>query len=237
MSNSSRSHVVSPLSDQAYFTVRERILRGEFRLGAVLSRRKLAGEFGMSLLPISEALQRLENDGLIESRPRAGTRVRTPTPNEVQGRYVVREALEAKAAELCCERATFQERLELRRMAEHLDTLYARAAAGEPDTDFLYVIHEHHMNLHMRIAAYARCQELEDAIEKNHVLIYNWFFNVAAGRRALPHRFHQSLLEAVTGDSPVAADEAMRLHIRYGLEGILQAVEAHSATADWRLKR
>jgi DNA-binding GntR family transcriptional regulator len=46
-----------------------------------------------------------------------GTRVRTPTPEEVRGRYFVREALEAQSARLCCERATFQERIELRRMA------------------------------------------------------------------------------------------------------------------------
>src|SRR3974390_264125 len=113
-----------PLADQAYFMLRDRILGGAFPPGAVLSRRKLADEFGMSFLPISEALQRLESEGLLESRPRVGTRVRTPTPDEVRGRYVVREALEAQSARLCCERATFPERIELRRMAEHLDTLY-----------------------------------------------------------------------------------------------------------------
>jgi GntR family transcriptional regulator, rspAB operon transcriptional repressor len=235
VSHSSRLKV--PLSEQAYYMLRDRILGGAFPPGTVLSRRKLAEEFEMSFLPISEALQRLENEGLVESRPRVGTRVRTPTPEEVRGRYIVREALEAKSAELCCERAIFQERLELRRMAEHLDTLYARSAAGERDTDLLYVVHQHHMNLHMRIAEYARCPELKEAIEKNQVLIHNWFFDVTAERRVLPDRFHQILIEAVTGDNPMAADQAMRQHIRYGLEGILQAVERYSAADDWRLKR
>src|SRR5438105_3260353 len=105
-----------PLMEQAYFMIRERILRGSLPLGSVLSRRKLAEEFGMSFLPISEALQRLQTEGLVESRPRVGTRVRIPTPDEVRGRYVVREALEAESAKLCCTHATFQQRLELRRM-------------------------------------------------------------------------------------------------------------------------
>ncbi|MBM4027363.1 MAG: GntR family transcriptional regulator, partial [Planctomycetes bacterium] len=170
----------APLADQAYFTIRDHILSGTFPPGAVLSRRRLADKFGMSFLPISEALQRLESDGLVESRPRVGTRVRTPTPEEVRGRYVVREALEAQSARLCCERATFPERLELRRMAEQLDTLYSRSAAGERDADFLYVVHQQHMNLHLRIADHARCPELKEAIEKNHVLIYNWFYDVVA---------------------------------------------------------
>ena len=52
----------------------------------------------MSFLPVSEALLRLEIEGLLESRPRAGTRVRIPSPEDVQGHYVVREALEVQAA-------------------------------------------------------------------------------------------------------------------------------------------
>ena len=47
---------------------------------------------------MSEALLRLEFEGLLESRPRAGTRVRIPSPEDVKGHYVVREALEVQAA-------------------------------------------------------------------------------------------------------------------------------------------
>ena len=36
----------------------------------------------MSFLPVSEALLRLEFEGMLESRPRAGTRVRIPTREE-----------------------------------------------------------------------------------------------------------------------------------------------------------
>ena len=64
------------LNDRAYYMVREQILRGAFPPGTVLSRRRLASQFGMSFLPISEALQRFESEGLVESRPRVGTRVR-----------------------------------------------------------------------------------------------------------------------------------------------------------------
>lgn len=215
--------------------IRERILRGTFSLGAVLSRRKLAEEFGMSFLPISDALQRLENERLVESRPRVGTRVRTPTQEEVRGRYVVREALEAQSAKLCCENATFQERLELRRKAEQVDTLYLRAAGGQQDKDFLYLVNEHHVNLHMKIAEYARCRELKDAIEENHVLIYNWFYDVSAPR-SVPERFHQELIEVITGDDPKLADEAMREHVRWGLNSLLSMI-GPKADGDWRLRR
>src|SRR5678810_72941 len=87
----------SSLAAEAYEFVKRRILRGELPLGEVISRRKIAAELGMSFLPVSEALLRLEVEGLLESRPRAGTRVRIPSPQDVEGNYVVRQALETQA--------------------------------------------------------------------------------------------------------------------------------------------
>src|SRR5580692_1977270 len=101
------------LWNKAYYRIRERILRGEFSPGEALSARRLAEEFGMSLLPVSQAFKQLENDRLLESRPRAGTRVRIPQPEEIRGRCIVREALEAQSARLCSLNANMKERVEL----------------------------------------------------------------------------------------------------------------------------
>jgi DNA-binding GntR family transcriptional regulator len=89
------------LAAEAYNVVRQRIARGELVLGQPVSRRRLAAELGMSFLPVTEALLRLEFEGLLESRPRAGTRVRIPLPQDVEGNYIVRQALETQAAILC----------------------------------------------------------------------------------------------------------------------------------------
>jgi DNA-binding GntR family transcriptional regulator len=223
------------LSDQAYFRIRERILRGELRPGEVLSARRLAKEFQMSLLPVSQALRQLESDKLVESRPRAGTRVRIPQPEEVRGRCIVREALEAQSARLCCVEATPKERVELLRLAKQLDTLYDRFGTDD-DSELQFVVHTLHFELHMRIAEYARCPELKEVIEMNQVLIYNWFFDIAAGRRSLPKDFHVSLLQAVTGSDPIAADQAMRAHVQYGVVETLQQIVPQEAN-DWRLPR
>src|SRR5688572_31121734 len=107
----------SSLASEAYSVVRQRILSGTIGLGQVISRRKLAAELRMSFLPVSEALLRLEVEGLLESRPRAGTRVRIPSAEDVQGHYVVREALEVQAAMRFSQVATGVERAELKRLA------------------------------------------------------------------------------------------------------------------------
>src|SRR6185436_13107893 len=103
----------SSLAAEAYGVVRRRIVRGRVGLGQVISRRKIAAELGMSFLPVSMALLRLEFEGLLESRPRAGTRVRIPSPEDVRGHYVVREALEVQAARLFAVVATAEDRTEL----------------------------------------------------------------------------------------------------------------------------
>lgn len=226
----------APLWNKAYYRIRERILRGEISPGEALSARRLAEEFGMSLLPISQAFRQLESEKLLESRPRAGTRVRIPQPEEIRGRCIVREALEAQSARLCSANATMKERVELMRLAEQLDTLYDRFGQSSSDPELQYAVHTLHFELHMRIAEYARCEELKDAIEKNQVLIYNWFFDLASNRRSLPAGFHAQLLRVITGADPLAADEAMRSHVKYGVPEFLEQ-SMLPASNDWRLRR
>ena len=150
------------LAAEAYNVVRQRILRGELVLGQAISRRKLAAELGMSFLPVSEALLRLEVEGLLESRPRAGTRVRIPSREDVMGHFTVREALEVQAAMLFTRAATAAERGELRKLAARVD-----AVAVQPDRTLYTVLHH---KLHRRIAECARCPMLCEAIEKTHAL-------------------------------------------------------------------
>jgi len=208
------------LAGEAYLVLRERILRGELQIGKVISRRKLAGELGMSLLPVSEALMRLEFEGLLESRPRAGTRVRIPTNEDVRGHYVVREALEVEAAKLFAERATPQEHAELQRLAARVDSLSTQTDGNR----FLYLsLHE---KLHRRIAECTRCQPLCDAIEKNHVLASTWLCTPKPASAGPSHR-HQDLVEVLVKGDPIAAAEAMRAHVAQALKNTLQRLEPY----------
>jgi DNA-binding GntR family transcriptional regulator len=209
------------LADEAYVIVRERILRGELPIGNVISRRRLAAELGMSLLPVSEAFQRLELEGLLESRPRAGTRVRIPNEQDVRGHYILRQALEAEAARLFAEVATPGERLELQKLAARVDTLSAQTDGDR----FMYLsLHE---KLHRRIAECTRCQPLVDAIEKNHVLALTWLCVARQPSTDQPRRGHRDLIEILVKREPLVAAEAMRAHINSALENTLRRLEPY----------
>src|ERR1051326_3953510 len=154
------------LAAEAYEFVKQRILHGELPMGQVISRRKIAAELGISFLPVSEALLRLEFEGLLESRPRAGTRVRIPSREDVRGHYIVREALEVQAAMLFAVGATPEDRIEIQELAAHVDAMYIS------DQSLYLPAHE---KLHRRIAEGARCPALSLAIEKTHALASTWF--------------------------------------------------------------
>ena len=224
------------LAERAYLSIRERILRGQLPLGEPLSRRMLAAELGMSVIPVSEALQRLEGDRLVEIRPRAGTRVRIPAERDVREIYEVREALESHSARLFTERATRVQKQELRSRAEQVDVLFNRLASGDTDAEFQYVVHSSHMEFHMFVAQCTGCQLLWALIEKNQVLILNWLYDVAVHRRALPPRFHRELAEVLVSGAVAAADDAMRGHVRYGLEETVSKMQS-PAPLEWRLPR
>ncbi len=209
------------LSAEAYLILRERILRGELPIGQVVSRRQVAVELGMSIVPVSEALQRLELEGLLESRPRAGTRVKIPTEDEVRGHYVVREALEVQAAKLFAAVATASERAELQRLAARVDALSTKAGNDR----FLYLTC--HEKLHRRIAEGAHCQPLCEAIEKNQVLASTWLCVPRPKTAAEPPRRHQDLAATLNNESPKAAAEAMRKHIQNALNNTLSRLEAY----------
>lgn len=229
-------HIAEPLpaslSARAYQTILNRILRGMVPIGGELSRRKLAVELGMSILPVSEALQRLQNEGIVESQPRVGTRVRVPTSTDVQERYIIREALESQTVRLFCRAATAADQTELLKMARRVDALYNKCFRSPvSDPDFLYLVQDTHTRFHRRIAEVSACGALRTILEANQVLTFNWLYYVAASRPALPPRFHLELAEALCTRDEETADRAMRAHIRYGLENVIRCIAPELAAA------
>jgi DNA-binding GntR family transcriptional regulator len=206
-------------------------------LGAALSRRRLATQLQMSMAPISEAMQRLESEGLVECKPQVGTRVRVPSEQDVRDRFLIREALESQSARVFCERSTLQQRQELKLMAQQMDTLMDRLDKGDSDVEFAFAVHSYHFQFHMRIAEYSGCLALQEMIRKNNVLVFNWLYDLAGHQPPHPPRFHFGLAEVLLGTDPDAADRAMRTHVRYGLEDTVRAIKSLQPDGKWRLGR
>ena len=162
---------VISLAEQAYTFLRAQILKGEIPLGAVVSRRGIAAQLGMSHLPVAEAMQRLESEELLESRPRVGTIVRIPSASEIGERYEVREALESQVARLFARRATPRDKLTLTDAAEQVDALFNRCSSGgSNDPEYLFTVQSVHSRFHLQLSQTIDCGALCLALARNQVL-------------------------------------------------------------------
>jgi DNA-binding GntR family transcriptional regulator len=223
---SRRSAATTKLWEDAYHRIREGILRGDFPLGSPLSRRKLAAECRMSLLPVSEALRRLELDGFVETEARVGTRVRIPTPKDLEEHTIVRTALECESARLFCERANAEDRKDLLARGERLDDLRAHSGNLALDDPLAYAVRSYHIEFHLRIADGAGCGGLRRLLEQNQVLAFNWLYDVAAGSFSMPPPSHADLARVIAGKRPEEATGAIRAHIWYAWDNLVREFSA-----------
>ncbi|MFJ9813031.1 GntR family transcriptional regulator [Streptomyces sp. NPDC101158] len=63
------------LRDRAYETLRDAIVRGDLAPGSVVRDSEVAERLGLSRAPVREALARLGDEGLVETKPQSYTRV------------------------------------------------------------------------------------------------------------------------------------------------------------------
>lgn len=103
----------STIADTVYLAMRDDIMTAQLEPGDRLIHRQLAKQFGVSNIPIVEALRRLESDGLVISYPNAGAEVKTWAEDDIRGAFLAREALEGVACRLFIENTSQRERARL----------------------------------------------------------------------------------------------------------------------------
>ncbi len=82
------------LTDQIVTELRRQILTGQLAEGAPLRQEKLAGELGVSRVPLREAIRQLEAEGLVVSELHKGTVVSSLSLAEIEELFEIRERLE-----------------------------------------------------------------------------------------------------------------------------------------------
>jgi DNA-binding GntR family transcriptional regulator len=90
----------SLLRDRAYRVLRDAIITGELAPGAVIRDGELADRVGLSRTPVREALARLTDEGLVETKPHAWTRVTALVDRDVRDAVIVVRAMHDLAVRL-----------------------------------------------------------------------------------------------------------------------------------------
>lgn len=91
------SEKLNSTADTVVTSLREMIVGGQLGSGERLVERDLADTFGVSRIPLREAIQQLEREGLVEIFRNRGAVVRTMTGSDVSEIYDLRTLLEGDA--------------------------------------------------------------------------------------------------------------------------------------------
>ena len=101
----SSSYVIAygNVQDAVVDGIRDMILKGHLEPGDRLRQDELADTFGVSTMPIREALRQLQAEGLVLFRPRRGAIVASVSVSEYEEIYRIREELEILACRWAAE--------------------------------------------------------------------------------------------------------------------------------------
>src|SRR5579864_6094413 len=120
-----------PLRERVYQLVQQAIVSGELHPGQRVRDLDLAARLGVSRTPVREALQRLEDEGLVETLPGALTRIVPLDTQAARQAFPVVAVLHALATRLAVESLTEQDLAFLRQANESLvAALEARDVTG-----------------------------------------------------------------------------------------------------------
>jgi len=218
--SSDGDHSPATLTQRVYDALRNEILSGEIQPGSRLVRRVLSKRLGVSPMPVTEALLRLEVDGLVEHRPLHGAWVRPLSLDEVRGDEALREAIECQVARECAVKASGAELSTLGSEARVLDRMMYH---GDPRSKLGMQMH---LDFHTRLGLYSGFRRLGDELMRvwfRRLMRLHWVN--ATYCKPVPKTWHESLVDAIASRDPDAAERAMREHVRYGADDDRKALE------------
>jgi DNA-binding GntR family transcriptional regulator len=197
-------------ADLAYDIICRKIIRGELTPGAKLSRRKMASLTGVSIIPVIEALHRLEDEGLVESFPDFGAQVIKLTEDTVADRFALREAVECQVVRILAKRLSPQQEHQLRYYAQELDSS-SRAPEGED------AFWDRHYRFHLALAQATGRPSLERALHRINLfqILQRSVKTQKLTNVPIPKDLHARIVTAIATRDPDEAEKAMRDHIYF----------------------
>lgn len=202
------------LAEQVFLRLENEILSGKYPIGAVLTETKLAGDLGVSRTPIREALQRLEQEHLVETGTK-GILIIGVSRKDLEDIFAVRLRVEGLAARAAAERMS-EAALEELREALELQEFYVPRKDPE---------HVRGMDSRFHQLIYRGCGStvLADVLLPLHrkVQKYRRVSVEDSGRAAESAAEHRSIYEAIAAHDPDGAERAMLTHIENAARHIL----------------
>jgi DNA-binding GntR family transcriptional regulator len=189
--------------ERVYRAVRERILSGAYGPGYRVVIDALAGEFGVSALPVREAIRRLEAEGLVIFRPNAGAHVAPADPGLFGEEMSVLAVLEGYATALAAENLG---KTDIKRLTALTDQMVEAIERLDPLT-FGRLNQEFHTVIYERCPNAALVDLLRDVARRLDAIRRTVFVQIPY-RGAESVAEHRRLIDLIASGAPTGKIEA-----------------------------
>lgn len=206
-----------------YASLRGAIMRCDLPPGHRIIIDEVSHELGVSHIPVREALQQLQSEGLIINIPHTGATVAPITVQSISEVFVLMEGLESVAMEVAASQLTDEMRAELQHLVEWMDGAVARGdveAWSALNADF-----------HRAIAAATRMPLLKEMLGR---VLDQWdrvrrFFNIVSRRIDIAQAEHHAILDALIRNDLETLRDLARRHARSALHAYMSEVNARDS--------
>ncbi len=188
-------------------TIRNSIIKKEYKPGERLTEASLSRKFGVSRTPIREVLSQIEKEGFVKITPSAGAKVVELSDKEILDIYDLLIALEGTACKLACFKITDEQ---IEKLKEY-NFLCERATADD-NTDLLVELNS---RFHWLITETTDNSYLINTRSNFRQLVdyVSFIFPHIHGQGRATVQGHIKIIDALTARNPPLAEFIMREHL------------------------
>ncbi len=197
--------------------LRQSLDHGRWASGQPLRQEEIAAEFGVSRVPVREALFQLQAEGLLRMVPNKGMYVRTVSASELRELFRLRWLLESDVLAEAVPRHTAA-------TVNRLETVQAALDKAHAVADWIAGDREFHEALY---APADRPESMAIVRRVRHQVDRYYFARMKPGTRAQGwHEEHHALIRAVRRRDPQAAARVLQAHLAQTERSALAALPA-----------
>jgi DNA-binding GntR family transcriptional regulator len=191
-----------------YQTLREAIMRCELAPGRRLLIDDLARQLEVSAIPVREALQLLQSEGLVDNVPHVGATVSPISRQSIDEVFAVMEGLELVAARSAAQRMTPPDAALLEEIVSGMD----KAQAAGRHAEWADLNSRFHLAI-SRLSAMPMLHEMTERVLARWDRVRRYYFNgVLVHRVEQAQREHRELLAAMRAGDLAALERTVKEH-------------------------
>ncbi len=195
------------LTDRTFLAIREAIMELNFLPGEIIRKHDICNALGVSRSPVSEALAKLRNEGLVEVVPQSGTFVSRFSLQDIKEGAFLREAIELACIEILASNISEQQLIDLNRNLKLQKVL--------AETDDYQGFYQLDAEMHGMIMDFTGYKNLAKVTKTGWVQVdrARQLLLPVDGRLKKAFQEHRAVIKALEQNDVALAREKMRTHL------------------------